>query len=109
MAGRRITLTDGSMAAPILVEVGTSGPSPMLSDGTEVYPFAFPLISRTMRRDRTFRTSTISPEPTLAKRQRHFPFSFSTDQQPRQMDLIILSTFASSRSMTGLVPPSGPF
>ena len=30
-------------------------------------------------------------------------------QQPLQIDLIILSTFASSRSMTGLVPRSGPF
>ena len=29
--------------------------------------------------------------------------------QPLQIDLIILSTFASSRSMTGLVPRSGPF
>jgi hypothetical protein len=33
----------------------------------------------------------------------------SIDQQPRQIDLIILSTFASSRSTTGLVPLSGPF
>jgi len=31
------------------------------------------------------------------------------DQQPRQIDVIILSTFASSRSMAGLVPSSGPF
>lgn len=31
------------------------------------------------------------------------------DQQPRQIDPIILSTFASSRSMAGLVPSSGPF
>ena len=30
-------------------------------------------------------------------------------QQPRQIDPIILSTFASSRSMAGLVPSSGPF
>jgi hypothetical protein len=30
-------------------------------------------------------------------------------QQPRQIDSIILSTFASSRSMEGLVPSSGPF
>jgi hypothetical protein len=30
-------------------------------------------------------------------------------QQPRQIDVIILSTFASSRSMAGLVPSSGPF
>jgi len=33
----------------------------------------------------------------------------SLDQQPRQIDVIILSTFASSRSMAGLVPSSGPF
>jgi hypothetical protein len=31
------------------------------------------------------------------------------DQQPRQIESIILSTFASSRSMAGLVPISGPF
>jgi hypothetical protein len=31
------------------------------------------------------------------------------DQQPRQIDPIILSTFASPRSMAGLVPSSGPF
>src|ERR1700675_547793 len=30
-------------------------------------------------------------------------------QHPRQIDPIILSTFASSRSMAGLVPSSGPF
>src|SRR4051812_25460763 len=30
-------------------------------------------------------------------------------QQPRQIDPIILSTFASSRSMAGLVPSGGPF
>src|ERR1700690_2432510 len=30
-------------------------------------------------------------------------------QQPRQIDSIILSTLASSRSMAGLVPSSGPF
>src|ERR1700690_1225338 len=30
------------------------------------------------------------------------------DQQPRQIEFIILSTFASSRSMAGLVPRSGP-
>jgi hypothetical protein len=30
-------------------------------------------------------------------------------QQPRQIDSIILSTFASSRSIAGLVPSSGPF
>ena len=30
-------------------------------------------------------------------------------QQPRQIDVIILSAFASSRSMAGLVPSSGPF
>jgi hypothetical protein len=55
-------------------------------------------------------------EPALGKvfelyhqTRRHFPFALSTDQQPRQIDLIILSTFASSRSTTGLVPPSGPF
>ena len=30
-------------------------------------------------------------------------------QQPRQIDPIILSTFASSRSIAGLVPSSGPF
>src|ERR1700722_20222004 len=30
-------------------------------------------------------------------------------QQPRQIDPIILSTFASSRSTAGLVPRSGPF
>jgi hypothetical protein len=34
---------------------------------------------------------------------------FFADQQPRQIDDIILSTFASSLSMTGLVPSSGPF
>jgi len=34
---------------------------------------------------------------------------FLPDQQPRQIDDIILSTFTSSRSMTGLVPSSGPF
>jgi hypothetical protein len=34
---------------------------------------------------------------------------WSTDQQPWQIDLIIFSTFASSRSTTGLLPPSGPF
>src|ERR1700722_1403208 len=31
------------------------------------------------------------------------------DQQPRQIDAIILLTFASSRSMAGLVPIRGPF
>jgi len=31
------------------------------------------------------------------------------DQQPRQIDPIIFSTFASSRSMAGLVPSSDPF
>src|ERR1700728_1775593 len=31
------------------------------------------------------------------------------NQQPRQIDAIILLTFASSLSMTGLVPSSGPF
>src|ERR1700722_4903123 len=31
------------------------------------------------------------------------------DQQPRQIEPIILSTLASSRSMAGLVPSSGPF
>jgi len=30
-------------------------------------------------------------------------------QQPRQIDPLILSTFASSRSIAGLVPSSGPF
>jgi hypothetical protein len=30
------------------------------------------------------------------------------DQQPRQIDAIILFTLASSRSMAGLVPISGP-
>jgi hypothetical protein len=29
--------------------------------------------------------------------------------QPRQIDPLILSTFASSRSIAGLVPSSGPF
>jgi hypothetical protein len=31
------------------------------------------------------------------------------DQQPRQIDPIIFSTFASSRSMAGLVPSTDPF
>src|SRR5579859_1502400 len=31
------------------------------------------------------------------------------DQQPLQIELIIFSTFASSRSTAGLVPSSGPF
>jgi len=31
------------------------------------------------------------------------------DQQPRQIDPIIFSTLASSRSMAGLVPSTGPF
>src|SRR6185437_15568583 len=35
--------------------------------------------------------------------------SVNRDQQPRQMDAIILLTFASLRSMAGLVPTSGPF
>ena len=38
-----------------------------------------------------------------------FAISGRLDQQPRQIDPIILSTFASSRSMAGLVPSSGPF
>jgi hypothetical protein len=38
---------------------------------------------------------------TVWKAQKH--------QHPRQFELIILSTFASSRSMAGLVPSSGPF
>jgi hypothetical protein len=35
--------------------------------------------------------------------------SLNCDQQPRQIDPIILSNLASSRSMAGLVPSSGPF
>ena len=35
--------------------------------------------------------------------------SHPRDQQPRQIDEIILVTFASSRSIAGLVPSSGPF
>jgi hypothetical protein len=32
-----------------------------------------------------------------------------SDQQPRQIDSIVLSTFALSRSIAGLVPSNGPF
>src|ERR1700681_93086 len=38
-----------------------------------------------------------------------FAISGRLDQPPRQIDDIILSTFASSRSMAGLVPSRGPF
>src|SRR3984893_1076531 len=48
--------------------------------------------------------------PTVAPSQvERAPISRLADQQPRQIDPIILSTFASSRSMAGLVPSSGPF
>lgn len=71
------------------------------------------LISRRLRRRGTFRPRDFTiTEPALRQAfdqgLRRF-FVREPYQQPLQIDLIILSTFASSRSMTGLVPRSGPF
>jgi len=48
------------------------------------------------------------PWRSSAKRQSRGPVAVAA-QQPRQIDPIILSTLASSRSTAGLVPSSGPF
>jgi hypothetical protein len=50
------------------------------------------------------RPASVSRWTTAARAYNWQPLN----QQPRQIDTIILLTFASSRSMTGLVPSGGP-
>src|SRR5665213_3775658 len=57
-----------------------------------------------------FRTKCLTDLASIARGQNQRRlFHARSRQQPRQIDPTILATLASSRSMAGLVPSSGPF
>jgi|tagenome__1003787_1003787.scaffolds.fasta_scaffold20973843_5 hypothetical protein len=65
-------------------------------------------VARPQAIGRCLRIVSLTPSPTNAQNVFCHPYRGGV-QQPLQIDPIILSTFASSRSMAGLVPSSDPF